>query len=43
MFLGVITAIFFALALLGVPLVWALLGTAVLSNFSLSFPYPTRR
>lgn len=42
MFLGVITAIFFAVALLGVPLVWALLGTAVLSNFTLDFPYPNQ-
>jgi C4-dicarboxylate transporter DctM subunit len=41
MFLGIISALFFAIALLGIPLVWALLGTAVLANLSLDWPYPS--
>jgi C4-dicarboxylate transporter DctM subunit len=40
MLLATVTGLFFALALLGVPIVWALLGTAVLTNLTLPFPYP---
>jgi C4-dicarboxylate transporter DctM subunit len=40
MLLGTVTGLFFALALLGVPIVWALLGTAVVTNRTLDFPYP---
>ncbi len=40
MLLGTVTAIFFVLALAGVPIVWALLGTAVVTNRTLPFAYP---